>query len=215
MKIKIQIKSVSGKVLFELEKENNTIKETLEQAVKANANLGNANLGNANLGNANLGNANLINANLEYANLRYANLEYANLRNANLRNANLGYANLEYANLTSASLNNANLTSANLYNANLEYASLNNANLTSASLNNANLNFANNKETAILPIFCKWSYGIKGDLIKIGCVEKTIEQWDLWFDSEKVYSTSRNTKDFKQIEAIYNALKYYYLTLNK
>ena len=185
MKIKIEIKSVSGKVLFELEKENNTIKETLEQAVKANANLGNANLGNANLGNANLGNANLINANLEYANLRYANLEYANLRNANLRNANLGYANLEYANLTSA------------------------------SLNNANLNFANNKETAILPIFCKWSYGIKGDLIKIGCVEKTIEQWDLWFDSEKVYSTSRNTKDFKQIEAIYNALKYYYLTLNK
>ena len=34
MKIKIQIKSVSGKVLFELEKENNTIKETLEQSVK-------------------------------------------------------------------------------------------------------------------------------------------------------------------------------------
>ena len=30
MKIKIQIKSVFGKVLFELEKENNTIKETLE-----------------------------------------------------------------------------------------------------------------------------------------------------------------------------------------
>ena len=30
MKIKIQIKSVLGEVLFELEKENNTIKETLE-----------------------------------------------------------------------------------------------------------------------------------------------------------------------------------------
>ena len=54
MKIKIEIKSVSGKVLFELEKENNTIKETLEQAIKENANL------------------------------EYANLEYANLRNANL-----------------------------------------------------------------------------------------------------------------------------------
>ena len=24
-----------------------------------------------------------------------------------------------------------------------------------------------NKETAILPIFCKWSYGIKGDLNKL------------------------------------------------
>ena len=165
MKIKIQIKSVSGKVLFELEKENNTIKETLEQAVKENANLEYANLRNANLRNANLRNANLYNANLEYANLEYANLEYANLRNANLRNANL-------------------------YN-------------------------AKNKENSILPIFCKWSYGIKGDLIVIGCKQKTIEEWDIWFNSNEEYSTSRGTDEFKQIEAIYNALKYYYLTLNK
>ena len=144
MKIKIQIKSVSGKVLFELEKENNTIKETLEEAVRNNANLRNANLENADLINA--------------------NLEYANLINANLRNANLEYANLE---------------------------------------------------NAILPTFCKWSYGIKGNLIVIGCKQKTIEQWDVWFDSEEEYSTSRNTDDFKQIQAVYNALKAYYLTLNK
>ena len=102
----------------------------------------------------------------------------------------------------------------------LEEAVRNNVNLYNADLRNANLEYANlynakNKETAILPIFCKWSYGIKGDLIKIGCVEKTIEQWDLWFDSEEEYSTSRNTKGFKQIQAVYNALKAYYLTLNK
>ena len=125
MKIKIQIKSVSGKVLFELEKENNTIKETLEQAIKENA---------------------------------------------------------------------------NLY---------------SANLNNANLYNAKNKETSFLPIFCKWSYGINGDLIVIGCKQKTIKEWDLWFNSNDEYSTSRGTEEFKQIEAIYNALKYYYLTLNK
>ena len=155
MKIKIEIKSVFGKVLFALEKENNTIKDTLEEAVRNNVNL------------------------------EDANLEYANLYNANLKNANLEYANLK--------------------NANLEYA----------NLVNVNLENAKNKETAILPIFCKWSYGIKGDLIKIGCVEKTIEQWDVWFDSEEEYSTSRNTKDFKQMQAVYNALKAYYLTLNK
>ena len=160
MKIKIEIKSIFGKVLFALEKENNTIKDTIEEAVRNNANLINANLYNANLYNANLENTNLINANLKYAILINANLEYANLKYANLINAK-------------------------------------------------------NKETAILPIFCKRSYGIKGDLIKIGCVEKTIEQWDLWFDSEEEYSTSRNTKDFKQIQAVYNALKAYYLTLNK
>ena len=190
MKIKIQIKSVLGEVLFELEKENNTIKETLEQAVKEYANLEDANLRNANLRNANLRNANLINANL-----RNANLEYANLRNANLRNANLRNANLEYANLRNANLRNANLINANLEDANLEDAK--------------------NKENAILPIFCKWSYGIKGDLIIIGCKQKTIEEWDIWFNSNEEYSTSRGTDDFKQIEAIYNALKSYYLTLNK
>ena len=71
------------------------------------------------------------------------------------------------------------------------------------------------KGAAILPIFCKWSYGIKGNLIVIGCKQKTLEEWDLWFDSEEEYSTSRNTDDFKQIEAVYNSLKSYYLTLNK
>ena len=50
--IKIQIKSVFGEVLFEYEKENNTIKDTLIEAVKRGANLGDANLGGANLGGA-------------------------------------------------------------------------------------------------------------------------------------------------------------------
>ena len=200
MKIKIEIKSIFGKVLFALEKENNTIKDTLEEAVR---------------NNANLEGASLYNANLEGANLKNANLEGASLYNANLKNANLRNANLYNANLYNASLYNANLKNANLEGASLEYTDLRNANLYNANLYNANLYNANLEETAILPIFCKHSYGIKGDLIKIGCVEKTIEQWDLWFDSEEEYSTSRNTKDFKQIQAVYNALKAYYLTLNK
>ena len=180
MLVKIQIRSIFGKVLFELEKENNTIRETLEEAVKNNTDLYNANLRNVNLDGANL-----INANLRNVNLEGANLEYANLRNVNLEGANL---------------EGANLYNANLYNANLI---------------NANLINAKNKETVILPIYCKWSYGIKGNLIVIGCKEKTIEQWDLWFDSEEEYSTRRDTEDFKQIQAVYNALKSYYLTLNK
>ena len=160
MLVKIQIRSIFGKVLFELEKENNTIRETLEEAVK---------------NNTDLYNANLINVNLEGANLINANLEGANLINANIEGANLINANLEGANLINAK----------------------------------------NKETVILPIYCKWSYGIKGNLIVIGCKEKTIGQWDLWFDSEEEYSTRRDTEDFKQIQAVYNALKSYYLTLNK
>ena len=34
MEIKLQIKSVFGKVLFEYKKENNTIKKTLEESYK-------------------------------------------------------------------------------------------------------------------------------------------------------------------------------------
>ena len=170
MKIKIEIKSVFGKVLFALEKENNTIKETLEQAVKENADLVGADLRNLNLRNSNLRNSNLVGADL-----RNSDLEGADLRNSNLINSDLK----------------------------------------GADLINSDLKGSKNKENAILPIFCKWSYGIKGDLIMIGCKQKTIEEWDIWFNSNEEYSTRRNTDDFKQIEAVYNSLKSYYLTLNK
>jgi uncharacterized protein YjbI with pentapeptide repeats len=107
------------------------------------------------------------------------------------------------------------LESANLYSANLEYANLEYANLRSANLESANLRSALNKEFAFLPIFCKWSFSIVGDKIKIGCKQKNIKDWDLFFASTEFYSTKRNTEDFKQIEAVYNALKSYLLTLNK
>ena len=44
MKVKIEIKSVFGSVLFELDKEDNTIKDTLIEAIKSNANLCGADL---------------------------------------------------------------------------------------------------------------------------------------------------------------------------
>ena len=57
--ITIQIRSIIGGVLFEYTKLNNTFKDTLEIAVKYNANLRYANLSNADLSNANLYNADL------------------------------------------------------------------------------------------------------------------------------------------------------------
>lgn len=54
MKLKIQIKSVAGSVLFEFEKENNTIKDTVVEAMKRKANLSSADLRSANLSSANL-----------------------------------------------------------------------------------------------------------------------------------------------------------------
>ena len=127
MKIRIDIKSIFGDVLFSFEKENNTIKDTLEEAnlrgaYLGGANLRGANLGGANLEDANLGGANLRGAYLEDAYLRSANLEYANLKGAYLRGANLINANLEDAYLEDAYLKGANLGGANLRNANLRGA---------------------------------------------------------------------------------------------
>src|SRR5574344_1450058 len=69
MKTKIEIKSVFGSVLFELEKEDNTIKDTIIEAVKRGANLRCADLRCADLGGADLGCANLRCADLGGANL--------------------------------------------------------------------------------------------------------------------------------------------------
>jgi len=171
--MKIEIKHrYTGEVIYSYECESNTIKRTVEKAVKDNANL------------------------------EYANLEYADLRNANLRNANL---------------RNANLWNADLENANLENANLENANLEDANLRNANLWNANNLDKTIrVPMHCKWSHGItNGNLIHIGCEKRTIEEWDLFFNSKEELTTERNTPEFKQIQAVYEAYKAYINFLNK
>ena len=76
-KVKIQIKSVFGKVLFEYEKEDNTIKDTLVEAVKRGADLGGAYLRRAYLGDADLRGADLGGADLRDADLRDADLRDA------------------------------------------------------------------------------------------------------------------------------------------
>ena len=107
MKTKIQIKTTLGSLLFEFEKEDNSVKDTLIEAVKRGANLGDADLRGANLGDANLGDANLRGADLGGANLGGANLRGANLRGANLGGADLGGADLGGANLGDADLGDA------------------------------------------------------------------------------------------------------------
>ena len=147
--MKIEIKSIFGELIFEYECENNTIKKTVEKAVK----------------------------------------EKVSLSSANLR-----LANLYSVNLSSANLSSANLSSANLYSANLSSADLSSANL---------------------PIYCKWNHSIVNNKIKIGCKSQTIEEWDLFFESDEIYETKRNTDEFKQIEAVYLAYKSYLIHLNK
>jgi hypothetical protein len=123
----IQIKRwTDGKVLYTAENAAD-VKSALEEAVKANANLGSANLRSANLRSANLRSANLRSADLRSANLRSADLGSADLGSADLRSANLRSADLRSADLRSADLRSANLRSADLRSADLGSADLRSA----------------------------------------------------------------------------------------
>jgi len=129
MKTKIEIKSISGKVLFEYEKENNTIKDTLEEAMRKNADLRRVSLCGADLRKIDFYGVDLREANLDWTNLcevdlREANLDWADLRRANLYGANLSGATLYEANLSGADLREANLYKANLSEADLRGAYL-------------------------------------------------------------------------------------------
>jgi hypothetical protein len=121
-KVKIQIKSIWGSVLYESEKP--TIKEALSDANLRGTDLRGANLYGADLRDANLRGANLYGADLRGANLRGANLYGANLYGANLRGADLRDANLYGANLYGADLRGANLRGTDLRGANLYGADL-------------------------------------------------------------------------------------------
>jgi uncharacterized protein YjbI with pentapeptide repeats len=143
-KLKIEIKNrFTGKVLFEYESENNTIKKTIGMAVEEYADLGYADLRGADLRGADLRGADLRGANLRGADLRGADLRSADLRSANLRGANLRGADLRGANLIGADLRSANLRSADLIGADLRSANLRGADLRSANLRGADLRGAN------------------------------------------------------------------------
>jgi hypothetical protein len=92
---------------------------------------------------------------------------------------------------------------------------LSRANLSGADLSRANLSRANLSGVIKMPITCKWSHGITGGLIHIGCEKRSIEDWDKFFASDEVITTERNTHEFKQIQAVYEAYKAYLNFLNK
>ena len=87
MKKKIEIKNILGNVLFTHECEDNSVKITVEEAVRQDVSLCGANLRGANLRGADLRGADLRGADLRGADLYYANLYCANLYCANLHGA--------------------------------------------------------------------------------------------------------------------------------
>ncbi len=145
MKNKIQIKSMSGDILFECE--CNTVKEAVVEAVKSDANLSWADLHGANLRGADLHGADLHCAYLHGADLHCAYLHCADLRGADMGGANLRGAYLRGADLRGADLRGADMGGANLYRADLRGANLRGADLRGAK----NIPELQLSETIIVP----------------------------------------------------------------
>ena len=148
-------------------------------------------------------------ANLSEADLSWVDLSGADLSGTNLSWVNLSEANLSRVNLSGADLSRVNLSGADLSEANLSRVYLSETNLTGADLSGTNLS------GAVLPIYCKWYVTIKDNTINIGCKNKTIPEWEDWFNnSTEEFSTKRDTEDFKRIKAMFYAYKTYYEIIN-
>jgi len=192
-KIKLQIKSIFGKLLFEYECEDNTIEKTVTEAIKNSANLSYADLSSADLSSADL---------------RSANLRSADLRSADLSSADLSSADLRSADLSSANLSSADLRSANLSSADLRYADLRYADLSSANLRSANLSSAETDKRYI-QISCIGSqkrmttYCFEDDKIWCGCFTGTLEDFE-----KQVQKTHKdNENHLKEYIGFINYLK--------
>ena len=153
MKLKIEIKNRwTGNVLFEFEKENNSLKDTLQEAVRQKADLRGAYLSGADLRGAYLSDADLRGAYLSDADLRGADLSDAYLSDADLSDADLRGADLSGADLRGADLSGADLRGAYLSDADLRDAYLRGADLSGADLRGAYLSDVNN--IPFIPMAC-------------------------------------------------------------
>lgn len=142
MKKTIEIKSKFGALLYEYTCENNTVKKTVEEAIKNNISLENVYLPNTYLMHANLRGADLSGADLSEANLSGADLSYADLSGTNLYGINLREAILSNVNLHGADLRHANMRSTYICCTDLRDADFHNANLCDSNIFNIKMNLA-------------------------------------------------------------------------
>jgi len=176
-KIKLQIKNrFTRSILFEYESENNTIKETVVNAVKSRADLSDADLRGAYLRGADLRGANLGDADLRDAYLSDADLRGAYLSGADLRRAYLGDAYLRDADLRDADLRGAYLSDADLRDADLRRAYLRGANLSKGKVKTFAV-FTGIYQYTVIPYILE-----TGECrVKMGCHDRSVAEWDVDF----------------------------------
>jgi len=197
MKTKITIKTILGKIIFELEKEDNSIKETVITAVKSGADLTGADLRGADLRGADLIGADLTGAYLTGADLRGAYLIGADLRGADLTGAYLRGADLRGAYLIGADLIGADLTGAYLTGADYNKIKIKRAVI-----------FTGLYKYIVIPFISE--DGTK--YIKMGCYTRKLSEWnkDFW-NNPNEFMNDNSEKSNLRLLAFQTAKKWFKL----
>ena len=137
--VKIDIKSINGKILFSHEEYGNSVKKTIKEAVLRGTNLINADLSGNDISGTFINGANLRGADIRGANLRGADISGADISGADFRCANLRDADISGADLRGADLRGANLRGADLRGANIRGANLSGADISGANFSYSDL----------------------------------------------------------------------------
>ncbi|MEJ0004416.1 MAG: pentapeptide repeat-containing protein [Pararobbsia sp.] len=162
--MKIEIKHRwSLAVLFSHDVENNTMKLTLEAAVRAGSNLRGSNLRGSNLrgsdlrdsdlsdsdlsdsdlSGSNLRGSDLSDSDLSGSDLRGSNLRGSNLRGSNLRGSNLRGSDLRDSDLSDSDLSDSDLSGSNLRGSDLSDSDLSDSDLSGSDLRGSDLRGSN------------------------------------------------------------------------
>ena len=177
MKIEIKCR-FTGRVLFEHDCENNTIKATVQKALAVKANLSGSDLRNSDLRNSDLNGSDLS----------YSDLRNSDLRNSDLNGSNLSYSNLIYSDLSYSNLNGSNLSYSNLNGSDLRNSDLNGSDLSYSNLREAKLKDGSKITDAKRPVFSLGPIGSEqrmmmafatdsGIKIQTGCFFGTVEEF--------------------------------------
>ena len=142
MKIEIKCR-FAQKVLFEHDCKDNTIKKTVEEAVKCRSDLSWSNLRGSDLSGSDLSGSDLSGSDLCGSDLSRSDLRGSDLSGSDLRWSNLRESDLSWSDLSGSDLRWSDLRGSDLSGSNLKWSNLRESDLRESDLSGSNLRWSN------------------------------------------------------------------------
>lgn len=145
MKKTIQIRSISNEIIYEHTCENNTIKKTVECAIRNKANLRGANLSGQFLYDIDFSGISLMYADFTKSTLTRSKFIRTSLYMSNFANATISKCDFSKSNISRSTLTDVTALEADFYRVNFSHSNLSNGNFSESNM--AQVNFSNTNMT--------------------------------------------------------------------